>query len=67
MRNPHQGIVAEIDSIEADLYGLYRRLESLRLQLQREWRVLPSGAPWNEAKQASTRFSDRAGGTPEQP
>ncbi len=56
----HQQIVARIDQIECDLYGLYRALERLRLDLQREWRVLPSGERWNEARQDASELS--AGG-----
>ena len=36
-----QQIVAEIDTIEAELYGMYLRLQRLRLDLQAQWRVLP--------------------------
>lgn len=38
----HVKIVKRIDEIEADMYRLYRKLERLRLDLQAQWRVLPS-------------------------
>lgn len=47
----HQKIVKQIDEIEADMYGLYRKLERLRLELQRQWHVLPSGARWSQGAQ----------------
>jgi len=54
----HQSIVANIDAIEADLFGLYRRLQALRVHLQNEWRVLPSNEPWTADKSARTRYSE---------
>jgi hypothetical protein len=47
----HQKIVKQIDEIEADMYGLYRKLERLRLGLQRQWHVLPSGDRWSQGAQ----------------
>ena len=44
----HQKIVKQIDDIEADIHRCYRSLERLRLDLQRQWRVLPSGERWTE-------------------
>lgn len=47
----HRKIVRQIDAIEADMFGLYRKLASLRLQLQRDWRVLPSDQRWSAQAQ----------------
>jgi hypothetical protein len=47
----HQQIVKRIDEIEADMFGLYRKLARLRLDLQSEWRVLPSDKRWSEPAQ----------------
>jgi hypothetical protein len=58
----HQKIVAQMDEIEAELFRLYRKLERLRLSLQREWRVLPSGATWTQAVHNETEHSARREG-----
>ena len=47
----HQKIVKQIDDVEADLFRLYRRLARLRMDLQRDWRVLPSGDRWTREAQ----------------
>jgi hypothetical protein len=47
----HVKVVRRIDEMEADIYSLYRKIMRLRLDLQREWHVLPSGARWSEAEQ----------------
>jgi hypothetical protein len=44
----HVKIVKRIDEMEAEAYGLYRRLERLRLDLQAQWKVLPSGERWSQ-------------------
>jgi hypothetical protein len=46
----HVKILQRIDAIEAEMFGIYRRLERLRLDLQAKWRVLPSGARWSEER-----------------
>jgi Txe/YoeB family toxin of Txe-Axe toxin-antitoxin module len=46
----HQKIVKRIDEIEVEMFEIYRRLERLRLDLQEQWRVLPSGARWTQEK-----------------
>ena len=46
-----QKIVRQIDDIESEVFTLYHRLARLRLDLQREWRVFPSGEPWTQQKQ----------------
>lgn len=43
--------IRDLDHIEADLYSLYLRLERVRLELQREWHVLPNGEHWTPEKQ----------------
>ena len=55
----HQKIVARIDVLEADLYRVYRALERLRLDLQRQWRVLPTSGRWSETEQSKTEYSGR--------
>jgi hypothetical protein len=50
-------IVRRIDQLESQLYGTYRALERLRLDLQREWKVLPSGERWNERSHAASELS----------
>lgn len=50
-------IVQRIDRLEADACRVYRALESLRLELQAEWRVLPDGTKWTEEKHEATRYS----------
>lgn len=57
----HVQIVKRIDDMEADLFRIYRRLERLRLDLQREWRVLPSGQRWSESTQDASEHSAKAG------
>lgn len=47
----HQEIVKRIDALESSAFTLYRQLESLRLELQRQWKVLPSGERWSEQRQ----------------
>jgi hypothetical protein len=47
----HVKIVKRIDDMEAEMFQLYRRLMRLRLDLQAQWRVLPSGARWSHEKQ----------------
>jgi hypothetical protein len=49
-----QSIVKQIDDMEAELYGLYQRLMRLRLDLQAQWRVLPSGNRWTPTGQAAS-------------
>lgn len=57
----HLKIVRRVDEIEADIFQLYRRIERLRLDLQREWRVLPSGGRWSkEAHEASEHSAGKA-------
>lgn len=56
----HVKILRRLDAIEAELFGLYRRLEGLRLDLQREWRALPNGARWSERSHAASAFSASA-------
>jgi len=51
-------IVRRIDTLEADFYRLYRALERLRLDLQREWKVLPSGARWSESGQDASAYAE---------
>lgn len=55
----HIKIVKQLDEIEADLFGCYRRLERLRLTLQDQWRVLPTGLCWTPEPSTETK---RAGG-----
>jgi hypothetical protein len=50
-------ILRRIDEIECDLYRQYRRIERLRLDLQREWKVLPNGERWTERSHAASEFS----------
>lgn len=37
-------LVAKLDVLEADVCGAYKRIERIRLDLQREWGVLPAHA-----------------------
>jgi len=53
----HIKIVQRINDLEAKLFGIYRGLESLRLDLQNYWHVLPSGSRWTEANSEATRYS----------
>ena len=53
----HQKIVKQMDDIEAELFGLYRKLERLRLSLQERWRVLPSGEKWTPARHSESELS----------
>ena len=43
---PHIEILKQIDDAESDMYRLYRKVARLRLSLQEQWRVLPTGARW---------------------
>lgn len=59
---PHERHVAflkRIDTIEAEMFGLYRSLERLRLDLQREWKAFPSGTRWNATDHAASEHSAR--------
>jgi hypothetical protein len=53
----HQVIIRRIDALEADAYRTYRAIERLRLELQREWHVLPSGERWSSQGQAQSEHS----------
>jgi hypothetical protein len=56
----HVKIVKRLDAMEAEVYSLYRKLERLRLDLQSQWRVLPSGQRWSERSHAASQYSDTA-------
>ena len=45
----HAKIVKQIDDIECEMYGLYRKLERLRLNLQQQWNVKPYDAEKTKA------------------
>lgn len=62
----HVAILKRIDSIECELFNLYRKMERLRLDLQREWRALPSGARWSERSHAASEFSASSAAAPRQ-
>ena len=47
----HQAIVKRLDEVEMEAFALYRTVARLRLQLQNQWRVLPSNEPWTSARQ----------------
>jgi len=51
----HQRIIKDIDNIEGQMFALYRSLNRLRLNLQSQWRVLPSGEKWNQERQEKER------------
>ena len=55
----HRAIVKQFDAIETDLFRLYRRLARMRLELQRQWRVLPNDERWTPQLQEQ---SDAFGG-----
>lgn len=44
-------IVKALDRIEEQIHSQYCALARIRLELQRQWRVLPSGERWTEARQ----------------
>ncbi len=50
----HQKIVKHVDDLEAELFCLYRKVARLRLGLQRQWQVLPSG-PMKWSKEAQEK------------
>ena len=47
----HIKILKQIDDAEFDMYRLYCKVTRLRLSLQAQWRVLPSGARWTIERQ----------------
>lgn len=47
----HEKILKRIDALEADAFRLYRKAASIRLDLQSQWHVLPTGEPWSLEKQ----------------
>lgn len=47
----HQKIVQRLDRLEAEIFRTYKSIERVRLDLQRQWRVLPSGERWTEERQ----------------
>lgn len=53
----HTKIVKRIDELESQLYGVYRALESLRMGLQRQWHVLPSGKRWTQQAHDESQLS----------
>lgn len=55
----HIKLVQHLDATEAELYRIYRQIERLRLDLQREWRVLPSGGRWSEEAHEATEHSGK--------
>jgi hypothetical protein len=55
----HVKIVKRIDDLEAELYRVYRSLERLRLDLQAQWKVLPSGGRFSEDEHEKTAHSRR--------
>lgn len=57
----HVKIVKKLDALEADAYRVYRSMESLRIELQEQWHVLPSGERWTPEKSEATRHSERKG------
>lgn len=63
----HIKIVRRIDEVEADLFRLYRKLERLRLDLQQQWKVLPSGERWSERSHAASEFSASSAFAPRPP
>lgn len=55
----HVKIVKRIDELEADVYTVYCRLQRLRLDLQAQWRVLPSDDRWTPEKHEATKHQSR--------
>ena len=55
----HVEIVRQIDEAEAKAFTLYRSIARLRLSLQRQWHVLPTGERWTGAKQDEQEASVR--------
>ena len=47
----HIEILKHIDDAESNMYRLYREVARLRLRLQEQWRVLPTGAHWTIERQ----------------
>ena len=58
----HVKILRRIDAIESEMFGLYRKMERLRLDLQRAWKVLPSDERWTEERQNASEHSARHAG-----
>jgi len=56
----HVKILRRIDDLEADAYRTYRALARLRLELQTQWRALPSGQTWTQAAQDKSDYEGRA-------
>jgi hypothetical protein len=54
----HVKIVKQLDDIESEVFRLYRKTERLRLELQRKWRVLPSGQRWSEEAQQKSEAGE---------
>lgn len=55
----HVKIVKQIDEMEAEAFGLYRRMERLRLGLQEQWKVLPSGERWTKERHEESAHSSK--------
>ncbi len=45
-------ILATLDSIECDIHTQYKRLESLRRQLRRQWHVANPPGYWGDEERA---------------
>jgi hypothetical protein len=61
----HIKIVKRIDAMESAMFTLYRQMERLRLDLQREWKVLPSDARWTQKAHDASEHSARPSATAE--
>lgn len=53
----HRRLVQRIDDLEARSYRLYQAIADLRLELQQQWRVLPSGDVWTPEQQQASEFT----------
>lgn len=53
----HVKILQQLDELESEVYGVYRKVERLRAGLQRQWKALPSGERWSEERHSASLFA----------
>lgn len=53
----HVKILQDIDNAEMEAHRQYLRLESLRLRLQEQWKVMPNGERWTQERHDASAHS----------
>jgi hypothetical protein len=53
-------ILRDLDIHESRLYTEYSRIQALRLRLQEQWRTMPDGSTWSQAKHDESNYIERS-------